>query len=345
MTEKKKTRYPLDSDEAREDRFRAAMARRADREAAPLEQGGPFPAFEAVKKRAERLGVSPVDLFTRDSDELKRSPYPGPECLEPVEIEEYLLGELTKERADHINVCAGCGGLLAALVPDEPRARDLLAEVRAAALTAASLSPKRETVRRATRQVITSWSFVGGAVAATLILFTSFILWRLSRTYEPDAPTPTSLLSLESDATKMAADSLRTRFVDGDFPAQGNQSDTLRVSTVSRARNRAIYRASASGAPRAGTIVADLKPDSGELYWAPAQEPRSSEQRETRAHFLVGKVTTAAPDRLVIENTHGEKVRLKPQLGQPLPALGQQLVAVVEPDRQRVRAIYVLDEG
>jgi hypothetical protein len=89
--------------------------------------------FNAAKARAARLRLSVGELAAYDRAKLERSEYPGPDCLQPFEVEEFRADRLPATRLAHINQCSGCAGLLKALSPAPTGERDVIAAVRQSA--------------------------------------------------------------------------------------------------------------------------------------------------------------------------------------------------------------------
>lgn len=106
-----------------------------------------------LSKRAERFGLSPSSLAARDdlhpqflaanSDvlqhdlaELKKSDYPGPECLMPYELENLQdsgLDALSSQRLRHLKSCAACATLLAGALPQDEKVKQFLEDARVVA--------------------------------------------------------------------------------------------------------------------------------------------------------------------------------------------------------------------
>jgi hypothetical protein len=88
-------------------------------------------SLRAARLRAEKLNVSLDEMFLQDRERLRASSYPMADCLEPYEVEEYATGALSKERAQHIEICAGCRLLVSSLAPTQEQVSAFLDEVRA----------------------------------------------------------------------------------------------------------------------------------------------------------------------------------------------------------------------
>jgi hypothetical protein len=97
-------------------------------------------SFAAARARAERLKLSLDDMLLEDRRRLRASTYPGPECLEPYEVEEYAAGALSRERAQHVETCEGCHILVSGVTPSEAQVAAFLDEVSAPEPDAKTLS-------------------------------------------------------------------------------------------------------------------------------------------------------------------------------------------------------------
>src|SRR5262245_5297980 len=102
------------------------------------EEVGARPTWlDAVEKRAFDSGKTVDELLIADRKRLRESNYPGPECFEPHEVEQYANGELSQDRIAHMDDCPSCTGLLRVAVPSEDRLSGLVADIRKAARVAA----------------------------------------------------------------------------------------------------------------------------------------------------------------------------------------------------------------
>jgi len=61
---------------------------------------------------------------------LRESKYPGPECLEPYELELYVKDALHEDRVSHTRECVPCAALLKSAAPSTAGLNKLLAEIR-----------------------------------------------------------------------------------------------------------------------------------------------------------------------------------------------------------------------
>lgn len=86
--------------------------------------------LQAAERRAARAGKSIDEMLAEDRARLRQSRYPGPECLQPYEVERYFLGALKPERMAHRDTCAACSALLRAAMPSESDAERIVEEVR-----------------------------------------------------------------------------------------------------------------------------------------------------------------------------------------------------------------------
>jgi len=109
---------------------------------------------QAAARRAARSGKSIDEVLFEDRARLRQSRYPGPECYQPYEVEQYFLGSLKPERMAHTNTCAACSVLVQAAMPDAARAESIVEEVREMA-EAISRATAAEPV--AVRQPLVPW--------------------------------------------------------------------------------------------------------------------------------------------------------------------------------------------
>lgn len=78
------------------------------------------PSFVFARSRAEALGLTVETLLRRDREQLRVSSYPGPECLEPFEVEQYASGVLASDRTRHVEACPGCRVLVSGAMASPP---------------------------------------------------------------------------------------------------------------------------------------------------------------------------------------------------------------------------------
>ncbi len=73
------------------------------------------------RKEGEKLGreISWEEFLEIEKDRIANSPYPGPDCLEPWEVERYVKGaKFPPDRIAHLDSCVGCGMLISGMTPD-----------------------------------------------------------------------------------------------------------------------------------------------------------------------------------------------------------------------------------
>ena len=88
--------------------------------------------LDAAASAAAESGYSAKQVLAHDDKRLaKAASYPGPECLTPTDIEEYVSSAMLSEEAvTHIDSCVHCEALLKALAPKESRVRQYMATAR-----------------------------------------------------------------------------------------------------------------------------------------------------------------------------------------------------------------------
>jgi hypothetical protein len=72
-----------------------------------------------AQRRAKNLGIPLEDLQTRDVLAAAKAKYPGPDCLDPIEIHDFFASELPAERLRHLSDCAMCAALVEVANPPE----------------------------------------------------------------------------------------------------------------------------------------------------------------------------------------------------------------------------------
>jgi hypothetical protein len=92
----------------------------------------------SFKERASRLDKTVSELLEQERRALRESQYPGPDCLEPYELELYVEGVLHSDRISHAHECASCAAVLNIAAPSEARLKRLIAEIRTEAEVPAS---------------------------------------------------------------------------------------------------------------------------------------------------------------------------------------------------------------
>jgi hypothetical protein len=89
------------------------------------------PRFEAiVEQRAARLGKSVEQLLADDRAALRQADYPGPDCLNPQEVEQFFAMDLPLDRVPHVGQCPLCAALLDVARPTEDGVQRFLDDYR-----------------------------------------------------------------------------------------------------------------------------------------------------------------------------------------------------------------------
>jgi len=74
---------------------------------------GTAPRFLASAEReAQRLGVPVNELLRQQTERLRASDYPGPDCLDPEDVEQVVLKGPTTVQKNHLDKCQGCATLV-----------------------------------------------------------------------------------------------------------------------------------------------------------------------------------------------------------------------------------------
>lgn len=87
--------------------------------------------MQAAEQLAKSQGVDARRVLARFAQGIRASTYPTPECLEPIEVEQFAGGQaLDAKRVAHLSACAECAGLLEVARPSAPRLSAFLEQVR-----------------------------------------------------------------------------------------------------------------------------------------------------------------------------------------------------------------------
>jgi hypothetical protein len=113
----------------------------------------------ALQRRADRLGKSLEQLLADDRVARRQSSYPGPQCLNPYEVEHFFSAEdLPEDRIAHVETCAMCASLLDAARPTENALASFIEEFRQTQPPAVSVRPfanvSENLVRRPLMEVL-----------------------------------------------------------------------------------------------------------------------------------------------------------------------------------------------
>jgi hypothetical protein len=119
-----------------EEKFEQLLAKRAERldmtSDEVMERMDDEPRFlRGARARAQKLGISEQELLDRDLQRVLDSTYPGPDCLDPDEVQEFAeTGSLPDDRLAHRERCDACAALLEAAAPGPVRVEQFVEEVR-----------------------------------------------------------------------------------------------------------------------------------------------------------------------------------------------------------------------
>jgi hypothetical protein len=84
----------------------------------------------AAERHAARLGKTVEEFTFEVRKRLRESSYPGLDCLEPYEVEQYTNGKLADDRLRHTIQCIHCEALLKSTEPAPELLAEVLEEVR-----------------------------------------------------------------------------------------------------------------------------------------------------------------------------------------------------------------------
>jgi hypothetical protein len=122
-------------DRERELRFQRTLENRSNRlgvskeELVEIEKEPKF--LESARSRADEVGMSVGDVLREDLERMLESDYPGADCLQPDDVEEYIvMNELSQDSLSHIDTCHSCNALLLAAHPKEEKLELLFEHIR-----------------------------------------------------------------------------------------------------------------------------------------------------------------------------------------------------------------------
>ncbi len=82
-----------------------------------------FPkSWLAAEDVADRRDISPIQLEADLQERMRNSKYPGPDCIQPGEIEEFREGRLLEDRVAHLDACHTCYAMCVAALPKDRQA-------------------------------------------------------------------------------------------------------------------------------------------------------------------------------------------------------------------------------
>jgi hypothetical protein len=354
-----------------------------------------------ARSRAARLNASFDEMLRMDRERLRTSTYPGPECLEPYEVEDYAVGSLSEDRVRHVETCSGCQVLVSGAVPSDTQVSAFLNDVRVTEPEPeALLAPRRvfwldlvsvlaaagatcslgyaalrfvgpiasdSLIRTAALGHLAGWA---GTLLATLslgslIAMAGFMLYRrellvwssgalasgvvvglvavfsgwayLNHTAEA---LRTAVTLSQVQLTRDVAVSLGPYLLNNSSLELRNvhvttTSSLMNVAASQPEPNRLEFRSDVKGVP--GSVIADIGPDGGRLYWDVAKE------KERVGTILFGTVESSTGDQFVLGTADGKTHTLKRRGGAPRLADGSDVLVLVDPkDDQAVVSMHSL---
>lgn len=368
----------------------------------PLAVGSEPRSLAAARSRAERLKVSLDDMLLEDRERLRASTYPGSECFEPYEVEEYAVGALSPERARHIETCYGCRVLLGGVAPSDGQVAAFLDEVRetepdqvvlpfrargfwfdliaasAAAVVVGGIGyfglqffgpvAGDPSIRSAVLSqvtglvrpipVISLWvvSLValtrllsrygrevlktsGGALTAGVVLglIAIFIGWknvgdstdsmRAVLRLQQVQLTEALAGSLGPDALNSSGSGLDAKKLHID------PSSLVRVAAWQPEPGRLLFQSSVEGLP--GTMVADMQPNGGQMYW------NFANRKEPLDQILYGTVESSGTGQFVLVGPDQRKYVIKTAVGYAV-GRGSKVMVLVDPADQKAVSVHAL---
>jgi hypothetical protein len=159
------------------------------------------------------------------------------------------------------------------------------------------------------------------AAGAVLTLVVGVLTWRDLGQRAREMQVGLTLVNAR--LVEVVATSLEVHRTTGGFP-RVESSQPLALTTSVHTADRAVYRASIEGLP--GTVVADVRPDGGAIYW---QRAHGREQLDLGG-LVVGTIDAVTQDGFVLRDSRGTSVTIK---ARPDPARRPEdrVIAVVDP--------------
>jgi len=198
--------------------------------------------------------------------------YPGPDCLEPDEVERLAqTGKLPASRLAHASACEGCERLLAGIQPAPAVFAEILEEARQEAVLVVAESPPNDQGGWGTRVVVrTRRRFVGelAVVGTAAALIVGFGVLLTSRGVDPTQVEPASFAAVAVDPSMAQDTTLRSLSLELTKDMQLRLEEYQRVSTLYRAASRE-GRSSARTAPRSWSARGTGVGFSGEVMSLP----------------------------------------------------------------------------
>ncbi len=190
------------------------------------------------------------------------------------------------------------------------------------ALLAARLTPARRWI----------WENSGGAVIGAMLL-SGVLVWQGWKLVDENTRRATVTFALaEERLSALVADSLGRWRVTGEFPIQQTTVGAVSVRTIAHSGRNAVYGMSTNAIP--GTLIAEIRPDRGALYW------KHANKEELRARLLVGNVASTQTGQIELIEPSGVSHVLKTSATLTPPESSQQFLVVVDPTKQTAIAFY-----
>ena len=128
-------------------------------------EGRSISRFEAtLRRRAARLGKTVEEVLEEDRVALRQSSYPGPECLNPYEVEQFFVADLREDRVAHVETCPMCAALIDAAQPTENALAQFIDKYRVARAAKPIDELGTENPKSAVRRPLSDLLWVEGPV-------------------------------------------------------------------------------------------------------------------------------------------------------------------------------------
>jgi hypothetical protein len=113
----------------------------------------------------------------------------------------------------------------------------------------------------------------------------------------------------------------------------------VNVQRTSNTPNEITYEATARDVP--GKLVAQVRDDTGELYWQPSKKKAEKTENEEVAKLLLGTVKSVDSNNIAIVDRSGlsHNLKLTRKLS-PAPSRGERVLAVFEPTSHMAESVH-----
>ena len=137
----------------------------------PAPEVGNISRFEtSLRQRSAVRGKSVAELLQDERIALRQSSYPGPECLNPYEVEQFFVADLNEDRLMHVEKCPMCAALIDAAQPTENGLAQFISKYRVKKATKSIAELGNERPNSAIWRPLSDLLWVEGPVIAACVL-------------------------------------------------------------------------------------------------------------------------------------------------------------------------------